>query len=350
MPTPQATEHQSASNQNDQGKPTIHDVAAHAEVSIATVSRVVNEYPHVSDTTRERVQAAIDELQFRPDRTAKSLAKQATRTLAVAIPSFITPFHNELLKGVRSRLKDADVDLLLCDLRWDAPATTLLKFLEQGAMDGLLVAGLPVGDKLGTELKRLGIPVVLIGSRWDRLDSFYWDDTAGARAAVEHLIGRGHERIGMIIPPLESPLRAARIQGYKTALEEAGLKADDAWVASGQTEKHAGFSEESGSEAMQELLRVEPAPTAVFATSDVQAIGAWQALRQERLDVPDDVALVGYDDIKVSRFIGLTTVAQNMHAVGEEVTDLLLHRLHSNGEPERFSQVITPELVVRRTS
>lgn len=330
-------------------KPTISDVAERAKVSIATVSRVVNESDSVAEATRERVQAAIDELQFRPDRTAKSLAQQSTRTLAVALPSFTTPFHNELLKGMRFRLKDADVELLLCDLQWEDPEATLLNFLGQGAMDGLIVAGLQVGPDLAAELNRLNAPVVLIGSEWEQFDSYYWDNTAGARRAVEHLIEQGHEHIGMITPSLESSVRDARVRGYREALQDAGLECRDEWITSGSTEKHAGFSEESGYEAMQELLRSNSSVTAVFASSDVQAIGAWQAIRQEGLEVPDDVALVGYDDIKVSRFIGLTTVAQYMHDIGEQVTDLLLRRLDGS-EADPRSRLISPELIVRRTS
>lgn len=335
---------------SNKSKPTIYDVADHAGVAISTVSRVLNDSRDVSDTTRENVLAAIEELQFRPNRTAKTLAHQANRTLAVAVPTFTTPFHNELLKGVRSRLGEVDVDLLLCDLAWAAPETTLMNFLNRGAMDGLLLAGLPVEDRIGGELKKLGAPVVLIGAQWEELDSFYWDEVGGARMAVEHLIEQGHERIGMITAHLESTLRNARIEGYRQALEQAGLPFDEALVAEGRTKKHAGFSEESGYEAMKDLLALDPPVTAVFASSDVQAIGAWQAIRHAGHEVPDDFALVGYDDIKVSRFIGLTSVAQNMHDVGEDATDLLLRRLNGSDESEVVSKLISPELKVRKSS
>jgi LacI family transcriptional regulator len=168
--------------------------------------------------------------------------------------------------------------------------------------------------------------------------------------ATEHLIDRGHSRIGMITTHRDSPIRNARIQGYKDALQAADLRPRDAWIATGYTEKHAGFSEESGYEAMQSLLRADPEVTAVFASSDVQAIGAWQALRHEGRSVPDDVALIGYDDIKISRFIGLSSVAQNMHDIGEQATDLLLRRLRRAGPSEVFTQLVTPELVVRDSS
>jgi len=130
----------------------------------------------------------------------------------------------------------------------------------------------------------------------------------------------------------------------------AGVEPRDEWIATGRTEKHAGFSEESGYEAMQSLLRADADVTAVFASSDVQAIGAWQALRQADYDVPEDVALIGYDDIKISRFIGLSSVAQNMHDIGARATDLLLRRLRRTGPSEVFSELVTPELAVRASS
>jgi LacI family transcriptional regulator len=228
----------------------------------------------VSDATREKVRAAAEELQFRPNRPAKSLAQRSAQTIAVAVPTFTTPFHNELLKGVRSRLDDADVDHLLCDLKWASPESSLLNFLNSGAMDGLLIAGFDVGDPMGGELENLGIPVVLVGSQYGDLDAFYWDEVSGAEMAVEHLIDRGHERIGMITTHLQDSSREARVRGYRRTLESAGIDARDDWMAAGRTEKHAGYSEESGSEAMQNLLNAGTDVTAVFASSDVQAIGA----------------------------------------------------------------------------
>ena len=268
----------------------------------------------------------------------------------MAVPTFTTPFHNEFLKGVRDRLDDADIDLLLCDLDWEAPRATLLNFLDRGAMDGLIVAGLPINEETAEDLLTLGAPVVLIGSEWPPLDSFYWDEEPGARLAVKHLIDQGHRRIGMITTPHDNRLRNARVNGYKQALEEAGIAFDESLVVHGQTRKHDGFSEESGYEAMTELLALDEPVTAVFASSDVQAIGAWQAIRKAGFEVPDDFSMVGYDDIKVSRFIGLTSVAQNMHYVGERATDVLLSRLNNTGSDEPVSELVEPELKIRKSS
>jgi LacI family transcriptional regulator len=340
-----------AQENRDNSKTTIYDVAEHAGVAISTVSRVLNNSRDVSDATRETVLNAIRKLQFRPNRTAKSLAQRSTRTIAVAVPTFTTPFHNELLKGVRSMLDGNDLDLLLCDLSWEAPKATLRNFLARGAMDGLLVAGLPVDEEIAQELLTLGAPVVLIGAQWDTMDSFYWDDEPGARLAVEHLIERGHEKIAMITTPHDdNRLRNARVIGYRQALENAGLTFDEDRIAYGKTKKHDGFSEESGYEAMQTVLADHPDVTAVFASSDVQAIGAWQAIRHAGKRVPDDFALIGYDDIKVSRFIGLSSIAQNMHDVGEQATDVLLQRLRNRKTSETMSKLIRPTLKVRKST
>jgi LacI family transcriptional regulator len=168
--------------------------------------------------------------------------------------------------------------------------------------------------------------------------------------AVEHLLKEGYSRIGMITTPHNNRIRNARVAGYRQALEEAGIEFDPDLVVHGHTRKHDGFSEESGYEAMQDLFALSQPVEAAFASSDVQAIGAWQALREEGLEVPDDFAFVGYDDIKVSRFIGLTSVAQNMHDVGQTATDLLLSRLKRQGPEDYVSRLIEPRLQVRKSS
>lgn len=337
-------------DEKNKSKATIYDVADHAGVAISTVSRVLNDSQDVADATRERVLDAIQELQFRPNRTAKSLAQHSTRTIAVALPTFTTPYHNEMLKGVRDRLDHEDVDLLLCDLEWEAPKRTLRSFLEGGAMDGLLLVGVEIDDDLADELRMLGVPVVLIGAQADEFDSFYWEDEPGAKLGVQHLIDQGYRRIGMITTPHDNRIRNERIAGYRQALEEAGIEFDPNLIVHGHTSKHDGFSEESGYEAMQDLIALDKPVDAAFASSDVQAIGAWQAIREEGLEVPDDFAFVGYDDIKVSRFIGLSSVAQNMHGVGNEATDLLLSRLSKDG-PEAFAnRLVKTKLNVRKSS
>lgn len=332
-------------------KITIYDVAERAGVAISTVSRVLNESHDVSDKTRERVMKIIDELKFRPDRTAKTLAQKTAQVIAIAIPTFTTPFHNELLKGIRYRLRDQDVDLLLYDLGSDEPDREVMPFLRRGAVDGLLLAGVEISAPIALELKAWHAPVVLVGTQHDQFDSYYWDDREGARKAVAHLIEQGHERIGMIRAHSQSLFQDQRIGGYRDALEEASIPFDVALVQSGSTEKHGGFSEEAGHEAMKQLLELDAPPTAVFASSDVQAVGAMLALEEEGLSIPDDVALIGYDDVKTSRYIGLSSMAQNMHDVGRNAANTLVDRIKSGSRPEPpIASLVVPELRTRRSS
>jgi len=308
-------------------RPTIYDVADEAGVAISTVSRVLNGSNEVSDATRQRVQSAIRKLQFQPQRTARNLAQQSTTNVAVALPSATSLFFVELLKGVKDALRDSDVDLLLCNLGSAQPYPTLQRFLNRGAVDGLLLMSMPVEGEMAEQLLHLQAPVVLLGSQCAGLDAYWWDDVEGARMATAYLIEQGHRRIGLVTAQTWSMNAAPRLRGYRQALEAAGLPLDEALVTSGDTTKHAGYSEEAGAEAMARLLALDEPPTAVFAASDVQAYGAWSYARDNGLVVPRDVSVVGYDDLKLSRFLDLTTVTQGMHQAGLTATQRLLQRL-----------------------
>jgi LacI family transcriptional regulator len=340
----------------DKDKVTIYDVADRAGVAISTVSRVLNNSPEVSPETRQRVREAIEALQFRPDRTAKMLAHRQTDWLAVAVPSSTSQFYNELLKGVKDCLREHDIDLLLCNLGSAAPRETLWRFLTRGAVDALLLASLPVDDRLVRELTMLHAPVVLVGAQSEHFHCFYWDDEAGAFAATKHLVDNGHRRIGMITANVwesklvDNQVSGSRVRGYRKALEEAGIEFDADLVQTGRTLKHAGFSEEAGYEAMQKLLAIDDQISAVFASSDVQALGAWNALRDAGRKVPEDASIVGYDDIKISRYIGLSSVDQRMQQIGYRSTEILLAGLAGAGEASPISECIVPELKIRNSS
>ncbi len=335
----------------NKGKTTIYDVAARAGVAISTVSRVLNKSTDVSDATRDKVLRAISELQFRPHRTAKILAQKHSDSLVIALPSFTTPYHNSVLKGVRSRIREEELDLILFDLGSEDPRSKLLDFLMRGAVEGLILV-LNVDNEMVDELVALRAPVILLGVNCPQFDSFYWDETSGAKNAVKHLLNQGHKRIGLITSQFdENQVLATRLSGYYSAYKEAGLSVNEAWIQHGVTEKHAGISEESGFEAMENLLRQDPQVTAIFSLSDAQAIGAWHAIRKAGLTVPDDIAIVGYGDIKTSRYIGLSTVDLKLQDVGHQATDVMIKRLSQKVRVEnKESILITPELQIRRSS
>ena len=330
-------------------KRTIYDVASEAGVAISTVSRVINGSSEVSDATRERVLAAIEKLKFRPQRTARTLAQQEAHSLAVAMPSFTSLFYVELLKGIKDELRERDIDLLLCNLGSTDPYDTLFRFLHRGAVDALLLTSLPVDAALEQELAKLHAPVMIVGAESQTFDTLYWDDAAGARLAVDHLVELGHTKIGFIAAQSWSYVADQRLSGYKQGLEAAGIPFDPALVVEGETSKHAGFSEEAGYEAMQQLFKSSNAITAVCASADVQAYGAWAAVRDAGLLVPQDIAIVGYDNLKLSRFLGLTTIDQRMYDVGRSAARGLLNRISDRPE-ESLSGPVPLELIVRSST
>lgn len=334
---------------SSENKVTIYDVADEAGVAISTVSRVLNDSQEVAEATRQRVLDAIDRLQFRPQRTARSLARQNVHALAVAVPSFTSNFYNEMLKGVKDCLDEREIDLLLCNLGSSDPLPTLMRFLNRGAVDGLLLTMVPVDDDLHRELKRLRAPVVLLGNRSERFDCFYWDNVRAARLAVEHLITNGHRRIGMIAGHSWSYTAEERAEGYRKALEAHDIPFDPDLIQTGETEKHAGYSEEAGFEAMHKLFNYSVDLTAVFAAGDVQAFGAWKAIRDAGFTVPDDLALIGCDNIKLSRFLDLSTVDYHLHEAGMRASQLLLDRM-SGSDEVRISERIAPELIIRAST
>ena len=331
-------------------KVTIYEVARHAGVAISTVSRVLNDSPDVSDRTRKKVEQAIDGLMYRPNRTARSLAQQEFHSFAVALPSFTAPFQNELLKGIRAFLREGNQDLLICDLGSNNTQDALMSFLDRGAVRGLLLCGMPVDDDLAGELSALQAPTVLIGYAWPAFDSFIWDDVAGAESAVTHLLENGHSYVCMICSAIDSENQLSRIKGYRKALTKAGISFDPGRIVEGKPCYHAGFSEEDGYDAMQTILKDHPETTAVFASSDVQAIGALAALQEAGKSVPQDIAVVGYDDIKTSRFIGLSSVDQSMQKIGYAAARKLHDRVQGTAS-DAPSQVITdPKLEIRASS
>jgi len=338
---------------DDRPKITIYDVARRAGVAISTVSRVLNESPDVSLETRRRVNTAIEALNFRPDRRARQLAQQGAPTLAIAMPTLTTPFHSSLLKGIRLHTRERELDLLFCDLGSRERHLALLSFLQRGAVSGLLLVGLRVTEDIATELNSIGAAVAILGYQHDDFDSYWWDDVEGARRAVAHLTSMGHRRIGMIRSASESRTSVRRIDGYHAALQAAGLPCDETRVVAGTADKHAGYSEESGYEPMGKLLALagtrEPV-TAVFCASDAQAMGAWLAIREAGLRVPEDIALVGYDDVKTSRYVGLSSMDQAMQQVGEAAAVRLLKRMNDDVDGPPSSYCHTPEIRVRASS
>ncbi|MCG3043767.1 LacI family DNA-binding transcriptional regulator [Streptomyces fenghuangensis] len=340
-------------------RPTLEAVAAHAGVSRATVSRVVNGGAGVRKSLRDRVQASVAELGYVPNSAARSLVTRRTGAVAVVIAEpetrvFSDPFFAQQLRGISRELAACDTQLLLMLLEGRTDYDRIGRYLAGGHVDGALMFSLHRDDPLPSMANASGLPTVFGGRPgWpgaeDDPELLYvdTDNRGGARQAVEHLLQRGRRRIAVITGPLDQTSALDRLDGYLDAL---GLsEPDPALVA------HGDFTAEGGERAMAELLDRSPGPDAVFAGNDLTATGALRTLRARGLRVPQDVAVVGYDDLEQAAWAepALTTVRQDIQGMGRMMAELLLRRLELGGASggERPAPVVTPaQLVVRASS
>ena len=329
---------------------TIYDIARRAGVSIATVSRVFSGRTHVADATRERVFAVARELGYRPNVSARSLARQRTRVVAAVVPMLTSYFFMEVIRGVQDRLSELDYDLLVYASRApEAIDDQLGRALQSGRADGVLLCSTPLTDAREAMLRSSGLPVVLVDSAHPDFDSVAVNNRAGGYDATQHLLEQGYRRIAHIAPNPISVPGVERCEGYKAALRDAGRTVDEALVVTSSDMEQHGYTREAGYAAMRQLLARRRRPDAVFAASDVQALGALRAIRDAGLDVPDDVALVGFDNIRTSAYVGLSTLSQPMYEMGRAAINKLTRRI---AEPERTASRTTfsARLLVRETS
>ncbi len=327
-------------------KITIYEVAKNAGVAISTVSRVLNDSPNVSDETKKKVQKAIDELNFRPQVSARKLASKEPQMLAVAVPSFTTPFFNEVLKGVKDELKKMDLDIILYNTGSKDPEEAVVNFFDRGTADALILLSIDVSDVIHKHLQSSGTPVVLVNSAHPAYNYFMVNDYQGGYMAGEHLVKQGFERIGMISTPLKTRSSAERERGFKDALKNYKMKIHKDLFVTGDTTKHAGFTEEAGFESIYKYEAMGKFPDAVFCSNDTQALGAYHALSKLGMKVPDDIAIMGYDNIKLSKYLDLTTIDQQMHTIGIQATARLAAIIKSTDD-KLFQTSINPILVER---
>ena len=330
-------------------KQTIYDVARVANVAISTVSRVLNGSPYVSEETKKRVQKAINELDFRPQVNARKLARREAQIIAVALPTFTTPFFNEVLKGIKDRLKDTDLDFIIYNTGSASPEETLKMFLDRGVPDALLIISINIDEQIGNRLKSAGIPVVLVGAKHDDFNYLFWNNYKGGYLAGEHLIKQGYKKIGMVRSHSKSIVADDREKGFRDVLETYNLPLDEIFFVKGITRKHSGYSEEAGYEAVQIMKERGGLPEAIFCTNDAQAIGVMHALREDKLCIPEDIGVMGYDNIKTAQYLSLSTIDQKMYDVGMMSIDRLTSMIKEK-DTSVIQSEIEPQLVVRNSS
>ncbi|WP_180687557.1 LacI family DNA-binding transcriptional regulator [Streptomyces gossypiisoli] len=340
------------------GRPTLEEVAARAGVGRGTVSRVINGSPRVSDATRAAVEAAVAELGYVPNTAARALAANRTDAIALVVPEpetrfFAEPYFSDMLRGVGAALSDTQMQLLLIFAGSDRERQRLAQYLAAHRVDGVLLVSVHADDPLPDLLGQLEIPAVISGPRSaeETLTSVDSDNYGGARSAVEHLIARGCRHIAHITGRLDVYGAQRRIDGYREALRDAGHVVDEQLIEAGD------FTEEGGRRAMTRLLARCPDLDAVFAASDVTAAGARQVLREAGRRIPEDVALVGYDDSAIARHMDppLTSVRQPIVEMGRRMIDLLLTEIADRRPAvsrglERRQVVLATELVERASS
>ena len=328
------------------GQPTLEEVAARAGVGRGTVSRVVNGSPQVSERTRVRVMRAVDELGYVPNMAARALVTRRTGAIALVISEpeeriFGEPFFAGVVRGITTVVGEASRQLVLALVQTREQVDRLDTYLTPQHVDGVLMLSAHDADTLPGRIQGRGLPIVFCGrpGRVGEMSYVDVDNTGGAREAVTHLISSGRGVVALIAGPQDMIAGRDRLDGYRQALAAAGREVDESLVEVGD------FSEVSGASAMAALLERRPDIDAVFAASDLMALGALRVLREAGRSVPTDVALVGFDDGPLAAVANppLTTIHQPMEQLGREMALMLLAQISAGG-------VSVPEQLVLDTS
>jgi len=332
-------------------RPTLEEVGELAGVSRATVSRVINNSPKVSDEVRVAVERAIAKLGYVPNQAARALVTRRADAVALVVSEpesrfFSDPFFAAVARGIGSAAAEVDKNLVLMVMNGDDERERVRRFLRPEHVDGVVLMSLHGDDPLPRQLQRAGVPTVLVGRPLGRSNLAYVDadNQGGARHGVEHLLSLGRRRIATITGPSNMCAGIDRYDGYREALDAAGVPFRKTLVAEGD------FFEDSGHAAMARLIVRRPDIDAVFAASDLMAAGALKALREAGRRVPDDVAVVGFDDAPVAALTlpSLSTVRQPLDEMTAAAADLLLRRI--GGGDRKGEQIICPTTFVRRAS
>ncbi|MCA1178365.1 MULTISPECIES: ribose operon transcriptional repressor RbsR [unclassified Pantoea] len=322
------------------------DVARLAGVSTSTVSHVINNNRFVSEQVREKVEQAIRELNYAPSALARSLKINQTRTIGMLLTASSNPFYSEVVRGVENSCYERGYSLILCNTEGDEERMNRsLETLMQKRVDGLLMmcteTHLPSAEILN---RYPSVPMVMMD--WapfeGRGDIIQDNALLGGELATQHLIDRGYTRIACIAGPQDKTPARLRLEGFHKAMTSSGLPVLPGYVVDGDFEFQGGFN------AMNQLLTLELLPEAVFTSNDAMAVGVYHALFQAGLRVPQDIAVMGYDNIELARYLTppLTTIHQPKDELGELAIDTLIHRMR---DPDASQQtlVLTPELVER---
>ncbi|MDR9856257.1 substrate-binding domain-containing protein [Paenibacillus sp. VCA1] len=327
--------------------PTIKDVAKAAGVSVATVSRVLHNLAGYSDKTKQKVLAAVEELGYQPNAIARGLVNKRTQTIGVLFPDVSSGFSSDLLRGIEDVANDKGFSVIVCNTAEDGKRTMkYLQVLREKQVDGIVFTSEFLKEEYYEAIKAMGVPVVLVSTQSQKhvIPFVKVDDRQAAYQATDYLIQKGHRQIAMIGGTKTDKIAGIpRLEGYRQALEDNGIGFAESRVAYGD------FALDSGRRAMEELLAVAPPFTAVFAASDEMAIGAMGLALERGIRVPEDISVIGYDDLSIARMIfpPLTTIHQPLTEMGRLASDMLISLIEGTGQVS--SRIVSHRLVERQT-
>jgi len=326
---------------------TIFDIAREANVSIATVSKVINNNGRISEKTRARVLEVIEKYNYTPNHLATALTGKHSYTLGLMMPNLANPFFGEIARSVESRARELGFSVIMCstDYKKDQEEWYFTLFQKKRVDGVIIISGIEHQDAFLSKKLKTGIPIVLIARDIPTLplNTICIDDFMGGYMAAQHLLSLGHRRLGIILEDI--PVAWDRVNGFKKALEDAGLHLDENMIIAGEA------SVENGAAYTNRLLDAGNAPTAIFATNDFLAIGSIRAANERNLKVPDDLSVVGFDNTILATISTppLTTVAQPMSLMGTTAVDLLVQEIR--GEASNKQRIIMlPALVIRKST
>ncbi|MGD0919003.1 MAG: LacI family DNA-binding transcriptional regulator [Thermodesulfobacteriota bacterium] len=333
-------------------KTTIRDIAQMANVSHTTVSRALNDKSRIRKGTKERILSIAKELNYQPNFIARSLVMKRTKTLGLVITTIANPFYTELAQGIEATARGLGYNIILCCTHSDLSVEKqYIDMLQSKGVDGIIFSSAHIEDPNILGLAEEGFPIILVNRRTyhpfmrEKVDYVGVDNIKGGFLAVEHLIRLGHDRIGVIGGSSESSVGFERLEGGKKALEAYGLEQREDYFLEGD------FLRDSGYQGGKRFLKMAEPPTAIFVTNDYMALGAYQAVLEEGFRIPEEIALIGFNDIEFTAIKGveLTTIGQKKYEMGALSVKTLVEKIEGRKSGPSEEIILEPELIIRKT-
>jgi LacI family transcriptional regulator len=326
----------------------MRDVAEQAGVSVTTVSHVINNSRPVNPETRTRVEQAMQVLGYHPNVLARSLRRGKTQTIGVILPDNANPYFAEVARGIEDTSFSQGYSVVLCNSDNNLEKEHLYtNVLIEKQVDGIIFVAAGLSEENINNLQKRGVPSVLVDRQVSgvQLDSVFADNRVGGYLATNHLINLEHRSIACITGPKGVRSSSERIAGYQQALDAAGIPTNPGWVVEGDFQYQSGYS------AAQQLIKAGATPSAIFACNDLMAIGAYRYAHENQLNIPGDISIIGFDDIRLAEYTNppLTTIHQSKDRMGALAAEMLLERI-ANGNLAFRHEIVAVQLVVRSST